>query len=139
MPYATQQEMIDRYGERVLRELTDRAASGSIDSGVLDQALNDATALIDGYLLERYSLPLSSTPRLLTVLACQVAFYQLHPHGAPEEVRGAYRDAVKTLEAIASGKIAVPGASGTEIDSREGAAEVAGPARTFSRDSMTGF
>ena len=139
MPYATQQEMIDRYGERVLRELTDRAASGSIDTAVLDQALNDATALIDGYLLERYRLPLAETPRMLTVVAAQIAFYQLHPHGAPEEVRNAYRDAVKTLEGIAAGRIAVAGATGSEIDSRPGQAEAVGPERVFSRHKMHGF
>ena len=56
MRYATQKDMIDRFGEEDLITLTDRAdrakpPTGKIDAKVLNKALSDAADLIDGYLM----------------------------------------------------------------------------------------
>ncbi|MBL4757578.1 MAG: DUF1320 family protein, partial [Rhizobiales bacterium] len=46
MTYATQAQLLDRYGTRMLISLTDRAkpATGVIDTSVVDRALADTDA-----------------------------------------------------------------------------------------------
>ena len=78
MAYATRLDMIDRFSERDLELLTDRAGTvSSIDDRVLDTALEDATAKINGFLVKRYTLPFAEVPRMLISLCCDIAYYQL--------------------------------------------------------------
>ena len=137
MSYATPQAMIDRYGENELIQLTDRANLGAVGDTVLDQALADADAEIDGYLAVRYPLPLAHVPPVLTRIACDVARYRLYDDQSPEEVRNRYTDAVKWLAAIARGFVSLgmppseaPAATGPIITSA---------ARVFSRESLDGL
>ena len=70
MTYASQQDLIDRFGETELKQLTDRDLDDAIDAVVVEQALADADKTIDAYIGRRYDLPLASTPALLIGLAC---------------------------------------------------------------------
>jgi phage gp36-like protein len=105
--YATQDELVDRYGNERLVQLTDRAEppAGAIDAAVMTRALDDTDALIDGYLAARYALPLPTVPSLLRDLAATIGLYKLHVDVVPEKVREDYRDAIKTLQAIAAGQV----------------------------------
>ncbi|MDH5786403.1 MAG: DUF1320 family protein [Chromatiales bacterium] len=105
MPYCTKQNLIDRYGEEELIQLTDRAGNGVIDDGVLDQAITDAAAEIDGYLAGRYQLPLAVTPPILTVYACDMTRYRLYDDAATEQVEKRYQDAIKFLRLATDGKV----------------------------------
>ena len=53
MTYASQADLVGRYGESMLVDLTDRAEppAGEIDAGVVTRALEDTDAAINGYLL----------------------------------------------------------------------------------------
>ena len=68
MGYVTQQQLVDRFGERLLLQVADRAdpPAGTINADVVARALADTDAMIDGYLAGRYILPLAATPPLLT-------------------------------------------------------------------------
>jgi phage gp36-like protein len=105
MPYATKQDMIDRYGQTELAQLTDRAAGTTIDDNVLNRALGDADSTINGYLAARYTLPLSSTPPLILRLACEISRYSLYEDAAPEQVEKRHDAAIKTLEGVARGLV----------------------------------
>lgn len=105
--YATQQNMIDRFGEQELIELTDRANAGTINATVLGQALADADAEINAYLTSRYTLPLASVPPVLVKFAADVARYQLYDTRATEMVKARYDDAVKFFKALASGIVSL--------------------------------
>ncbi|UFZ05460.1 DUF1320 domain-containing protein [Bradyrhizobium ontarionense] len=129
MSYAAQSDLVARYGNEMLLELTDRAdpPAGAIDGTVVTQALNDADAAINGYLLGRYALPLSTTPPLLKDLAVPIAVYKLHRDTVSEKVRLDYLDALKMLSQIASGAVrlavagiepAASGASGVRTTDR---------------------
>lgn len=109
MSYAGKQDMIDRYGDQELIQLTDRATppTGVIDDTVLNRALADADAEIGGYLQSRYTLPLSPVPAVIVKLACVIARYNLYEDAATEEVRRRYEDARRTLEAIAKGLVSL--------------------------------
>lgn len=104
--YAGTADMVARFGERIMVELTDTgpAPSGQVDAVVASQALADADALIDGYIGSRYTLPLATVPELLKVIACDLARYRLMGERPIEEVRQRYEDATAWLGKIAEGK-----------------------------------
>src|SRR5687767_12733695 len=122
MAYATQQNMIDRFGEKELVELTDRAVppAGVINSAVLTKALNDADAAINGYLTVKYALPITPVPAMFERFGCDIARYYLYEDRVTEQVRRRYEDAIKYLEGVSSGKVNIgvdaanqaPGSSG---------------------------
>lgn len=107
MPYATQAQMIDRFGQAELIQLTDRAEppTGAIVVAVLDAALLDADEEIDSYLRVVRTLPLPApVPARLTRVAADVARYHLYDDHAPDDVRTRYEDAVRWLRDVAAGR-----------------------------------
>jgi len=138
--YVTKAELIDRFGEATLAQLTDRGDTepGVIDDAVLTRAIDDAGATIDGYLKVRYTLPLSTTPPLLRALAQDLIFYRLHVHGAPEEARDRNRDAIRQLEGLSKGTLRLD-VAGAEPAAPGERPQVTGPARVFSRDTLESF
>ncbi|MBK67918.1 MAG: hypothetical protein CMP22_07280 [Rickettsiales bacterium] len=140
MIYATKADMLKRYEEKQLIQLTDNVEpyTDQIVDSILDGALNDASATIDLYLGGRYDLPLSQTPTALIDMACRLAFYRLNRDRTSEEMRLDYTDVIKTLEQISQGKIRLD-VGGEEPKSAAAIAKVDGPNRTFDRDSMKGF
>lgn len=107
MPYTTLADMTDRYGERLLIDLTDRAdvPTGEIDADVVARAIADAEALIDGYLAARYALPLVEVPGLVVTVAQQIAFWNLHLHDPSPKTAEDYKSAIRSLESISKGTI----------------------------------
>lgn len=137
MTYATQQDMIDRFGNDELIQITDRTNTGAIDANVLAQALADADAEIDGYLGSRYSLPLTSVPKILTRLACDIARYDLYDAQATDQVKERYQNAREFLTAVSRGKITL-GVSADVAVVSDGP-EVSAPARVFTTDSLSDY
>lgn len=111
MTYAVLQDLVDRFGSEELAQRSDRDGGLVIDTGVVDRALADADAEIDGYLAARYALPLASVPGLLQSTACHLARYHLLGDAASDEARKRYDDAVRLLKGLASGAIVLPGAA----------------------------
>lgn len=106
MTYATQAQLEDRYGAKLLGQLTDRGqpTTGQVDAEVVERALLDTDATIDGYLAARYHLPIASVPKLLVDVAEVVAIYKLHRRAPDDKITADYRDAIKTLQDIAAGR-----------------------------------
>jgi len=141
VPYITLDQLTDRYGERLLVQITDRAAPpvGSVDTAVVNRALADTDAVIDGYLAGRYALPLAEVPPLLTDLGQAIAIYKLHMFEPDPKIAQDYKDALASLDRIAKGVIRLPvtgiepessGASGVVTIDRE---------REFTPENLTGF
>ena len=65
MRYAETSDLILRYGEPELSILTDLTGAGVVDTDKCNVVLDDASALIDGYLAGRYPLPLAHVPTAL--------------------------------------------------------------------------
>lgn len=105
MSYATQQDLVDRFGAVELAQLTDEAAGQTINAAKVAQALADADAEIDGYLGTRYALPLATVPPLLERVACDIARYYLFDDRANEAVRLRYTNAVALLKNLGSGSV----------------------------------
>lgn len=134
MGYAAKQDMIDRFGEDELIQLTDRNNAGVIDDAVLNGALADADAQIDPYLASRYSLPLAGTPVVIKRVACNLARYFLYDDAATEQVQKAFDQGISFLKSISKGEVSLGlddgGAAPTTADN----AEMQSGGRIFSRD-----
>lgn len=140
MTYAVEQDLIDRFGDAELIELTDRAdpPAGARDSTVIAKALADADETVNAYVARRYDVPLSAVPASLTRIAADIARYYLYKDDPTEQVAAAYKDALKFLRDVADGK-AVLDAAGVEPDSSGADIQVTSRDRVFSRDTTEGF
>lgn len=141
MTYATLAQLTDRYGAQMLVNLTDRAevATGEIDEAVIDRALADTDALIDGYLAGRYVLPLAATPPLLADLAGAIAVWKLHTHKPDDKIEADYRDARRTLDAIAKGDVRLPVAGVEPAGTGGSGARITDRDRPFTEANLKGF
>ena len=135
MAYCTKQNLIDRFGELELIQLTDRDNQGIIDDSIITQAIADADAEINGY-LNRYHLPLASVPSNLVRMACDIARYNLYDDAMVESVQVRYDSVIKYLGAVAKGLITLPpDTNGVVIEEQTGGAEFQSYAPVFGIDN----
>lgn len=138
MTYATQTDLVDRFGEAEIAQRTNRVDGLNIDTVVLGRALGDADAEIDSYLAARYTLPLASTPVVLNRLACDIARYRLYDDGTPDTVRQRYEDAVSLLKRFSSGDVLLSGMTEVAVAGVALAYHSFEP-RQLNADSLRGF
>jgi phage gp36-like protein len=114
--YCTKQKLIERFGEHELIQLTDHdMTAGAIVDAVLNRAIDDATAEINGY-LTAYTLPLATVPANFELIACNIVRYHLYKDAATDLVKERYKQAIKYLESVSSGGINLaPDTSGTVV------------------------
>ncbi|WP_375591719.1 gp436 family protein [Chitiniphilus eburneus] len=139
--YATPAQWIAQFGEKEAVSLTDRAYAGVPDEVLLADALERASAEIDGYLGGRYAVPLTPAPPILANYCGDIARYRLCGAGSPatEEIRQRYRDAVRFLEHVAAGRVTLGGMpSGAPVPSATPVRFVTG-GRVFARDGDGAF
>lgn len=140
--YATKQDLIDRFGAQELIQRTDRTnrPQTTVDDDVVSDALNDAEAKINTYLMGNYTLPLAIVPASLVKPTSDIARFYLHGEAASETVRKAYEDAVKWLEGVAKGTVQLGVTTEGEVAAApQGGPQTDTPPRIFSRDTMEGF
>lgn len=139
MTYASKTDLEERFGAREILELSDRENTGSTVVAVVDRALADADAEINGYLSARYTLPLASTPPVLVRMAADMARYYLYDDKVTDPVKARYDAAVKMLKAISAGTATlgvdaasaeVPTTGGVQFDADD---------RVFSRDTLSDY
>jgi phage gp36-like protein len=138
--YAVVADLVTRFGERELIQLTDRSnpPADQVDATVAQPALDAAASLIDGYVGAKYALPLLSPPRLLTDLACDIARYRLYADQAPEIVKDRHAQAIRTLEGISRGSVKID-AAGVEPPPRSDVIETSGNERKLDRHELRRF
>lgn len=138
MDYATQQAMIDRFGEREMIQLTDRSNPPAevIDATVLAGVMADANDEVDASVGAKYPLPLPTMPAVLVRCACDLARYFLYSDAAPQEVRNRATDARALLKAIAAGtaSLGLPAPPDTL-----GEPEASAPDKVFDADTLGDF
>ncbi|MBA1445877.1 MAG: DUF1320 domain-containing protein [Chromatiales bacterium] len=136
MSYCTQQDLIDRFGEDELIQLTDRNDLGMIDSAMVDAATNRSDNKIDRYCRDRYILPLNPAVDVLDI-ACDLSRFYLYEDNTTEEVEKRRDQALTDLRDIATGRQKLSAAIATTGSS--GMPEFQTGTRVFSRDTLDGF
>lgn len=141
MSYASLQGLIDRYGERLLLQVTDRADPpvGAIDADVVNRALDDADAVIDGYLAGRYVLPLATVPAVLVPIAQAIAIYKLYVFQPEQKIVEEYKDAIADLVRISNGVITLQVAGVAPASAGSEGVETIDRPRDFTPENLQGF
>lgn len=142
MPYATLDQLTDKLGERTMIQLTDRAVppTGAIVAAVVDRALTDTDAMIDGALAVRYRLPIEGgIPAQVTDLALAIAAYKLHSFKPDDKIQKDYDDARADLSKIASGAIRLQLAGLEPASSGNGGVLVTDRERPLTAETLRGF
>lgn len=106
MTYAVRADLTQRYGAD---EIAQREAM--LDPGALNVILADANAMIDGYLVGGYTLPLNPVPPKLTQVACAIARYYLLGDAVTERARNDFTDAVAWLKDVQDGVVVLQAAA----------------------------
>jgi phage gp36-like protein len=106
MTYAARADLTQRYGAD---EIAQREAM--LDPGALNVILADANAMIDGYLVGGYTLPLNTVPAKLTQVACAIARYYLLGDAVTERARNDFTDAVAWLKDVQDGVVVLQAAA----------------------------
>jgi phage gp36-like protein len=110
-PYLSIKDFVDRFGLDEVVRMTD-GGDGRIDRALLVGALAAVQAITDAYLGTRFAVPLgpspSGVPEIVKTAIGDMARARLYPRGAPEGVSEAAKAALKILERISEGKLAMP-------------------------------
>ncbi|QUN06433.1 DUF1320 domain-containing protein [Shewanella yunxiaonensis] len=138
MDYATLADMVNRFGEDELISLTDRSNTGSVDSTVLDSALADAAATIEGYIAAKYPLPLATVPGVLNRICCDLTRYYLYDERATDQVTKRHDDAIKLLTQLSTGTVTL-GLPETDIPQSSDTAEMQSAGSIWARGNSGGF
>jgi len=139
--YTSLAQLIDRYGEANLIGLTDRGnpATGLVASDVVNRALEDADAQIDGHLAGRYQLPLAETPPLVADLAQVITWWKLHRYEPDPKVKADYEDAKRSLRDISNGIVRLSSAGVEPVGDDSSGVQITDRKRPMSAYKMTGF
>lgn len=105
-------------------------------------ALQEADALIDGYLAKRgYALPLNPAHRLVAAWSRAIARYVLHKNrlvgDGKDPIERAYRDALKLLAEVAAGRFALGAQDAVAVHQSDARFESSAP--VFGRRELKGF
>lgn len=145
MPYLTVQEYIRRYGAQETATITNevRATPGTAPAIVeskVEEAIEDATDVVDGFIGTRYALPLPSLPRLVvgwTAALAREFLFKTKPVPAVTEAADRVR---LQLAQLSNRKINLPVPEGGEApaEGSNGLAQTSGDAAcpTFSSGAM---
>lgn len=137
MSYCTLPDLIDRYGEAELIQLTDRERVGEINAEVIARAISDADGEIDSY-LSKYPRPISPVPKVLVRVACEITRFYLYDDDAPEQIEKRYFNATKFLQGVARGEISIGVDDTGAAPETSNDAEMVSGGNVFNR-SDTGF
>lgn len=139
MAYCTRGDLVQRFGEREIADLLDRNTDGQDDQQALSSRVQDADALIDGYLGAKYAVPIiGSIPQAIKLIACDIVRYLLWDDRAPDEVRKRYEDAVNRLKDYARGIMVLPDLEPAPTNT-SGGVDYYAEERVFTRDTLAGF
>ena len=107
MTYATVADLIDKFGESEMIELTnfDDPDGVVVDSVQCDRVLQDADSLINSYIQARNKLPLLTVPRSLVLCACDLARFELDRNRTREDVTIRYERWIAWLKDVAKGLV----------------------------------
>jgi phage gp36-like protein len=143
MSYSTQTDIIKLLPEDTLIQLTDDEGVGVVSDERVSEAISQADAEIDSYCGSRYAVPFATTPDIVKKISVDLAIYNLYSRKVeeiPATRSDRYKNAIRQLEGIASGKISIgedPAPTGATSSGAE--VNISSEDRTFTRDKLAGY
>ena len=117
MDYCTIDDIETHISTPTLIQLTSDDGQEVVDCAVATEAILFSSAIIDGYLRGRYTLPLNTHFPLLRILAIDLSVHRLYSRRMrdtmPEVIENAYKNAIATLRDIQKGVISLQSESDT--------------------------
>ncbi len=107
--YAARADIMALYGPTLLDLIADRDNDGRAEDAVIAAALTASTEEINGFISQRYVLPLSPVPPMFKQFCIDMAVYRMTPmdDARTEEMRRRYEDCIKRLTMIANGDLGI--------------------------------
>lgn len=141
MPYTTQSALIDRFGTDMLIELTDHEDEpiGVIDEDTVAAAIAATDAIIDGFVVDRYALPMAEVPPLLAEHALLIAIYKLHRFEPDPKIETDFKTAMRGLEQIGDGRVKLSVAGVSPKVTGDTGARTTDRARPMTADNLKGY
>lgn len=147
MAYCDQADLERRLTLPILIDLTDDTVPPQVvDVAVLGTTIAAAGEVVDGYLRDRYVLPLDPVPGLVREIAADLVAYRLwgrRPEGKgepPKNLEKAHDVALRMLRELQEGKLTLGVAAGQpEPAPHATAIRVAAPTRIFDDDTLDRF
>jgi phage gp36-like protein len=112
MPYCNTNDLLKLVTEDVLIQLSDLENTGAIDADVIAEAIETSDAQIDGYIANKVAdVPLIQVPALITKISAKMTLHELYSNRtmtfAPDNIASWYKECLRMLEAIRSGKLQI--------------------------------
>lgn len=143
MPYCTLIDLKNLIPEDVIIQLTDDEGVGVVNEARVTEAIAQADAEIDSYCGVKYTVPFTTVPDIVKKISVDLAIYNLYSRKVeeiPATRSDRYKNAIRQLEGISSGKISI-GEDPAPTGSSESGAEVnvGSEDRIFTREKLAGF
>lgn len=106
--YINQEDLYSHFHKLEIDDMVGDSASK------LEAIITATSALIDGFVASRYSLPLSNQHEILKSAACDIAYYKLQDISPTETARKRYEDALSLLNKISKGDVVLNEPDGKE-------------------------
>ena len=151
MAYCTVAEVLDMLKEDMLNVIIGDNYIENEDeriqaiTPIVEQAIADADAEIDGYLAKRYKVPFGKTPQVINKFAKDIALYNMVSRkGVDENDREKtyltrYNAAIAFLTKVAEGRISIGVSENKTEDAARIGFSMSNSPRMFSRGSMKGW
>ena len=151
MAYCTVAEVLDMLKEDMLNVIIGDNYIENEDeriqaiTPIVEQAIADADAEIDGYLAKRYKVPFAKTPQVINKFAKYIALYNMVSRkGVDENDREKtyltrFNAAIAFLTKVAEGRISIGVSENNTEDAARIGFSMSNSPRLFSRGSMKGW
>ena len=151
MAYCTAAEVLDMLKEDLLNVIIGDNYIENEDeriqaiTPIVEQAIADADAEIDGYLAKRYKVPFEKTPQVINKFAKDIALYNMVSRkGVDENDREKtyltrYNAAIAFLTKVAEGRISIGVSENNTEDAARIGFSMSNSPRLFSRGNMKGW
>jgi len=118
MSYSLKADILKEISEEDLIGLTDDEGDGIVNDDRVTAAIARADAIIDSYCGQVEAVPFVTVPAVIKQHSITIAIYFLYSRRsiAPEVRKDNYKDALKHLQDIATGKAALPPVTDDEVN-----------------------